>query len=390
MDTINIINNLDQKIIIHNILITNQYKLIEMCKIFFEQKNIFNENTTINEVKEYIDEQKFINWEMFIDLINLDFKIYKPNTKIKLNTLEYLIETKSGKLINFLLSMDLNSKENTINWITENNNIFLLIFKNFHSDNNIINKTIDLIKKNNWEKIFEENFKIYSKTIISYAITKCSENVLIRMLDLNIIPIDWKDSYSNNIIHWACKRNFCKLFNHILENESDTDLIHKHNKGKRTPLHLACIKNNFDLTKLLEENNVKLNIDSNDKTHINYAVKYGDEKLVLYLLNIHMELDFNIYFDINQLFYQIIKYQNENVLNYFMKNNFINIKETNFIWTILLFSYKGNYLQMLSYGKKKIITSIIDYLCSPPIYYLNGKYIGDMFDNENVDDNKYL
>lgn len=382
METINIINNLDSNIITENILITNQYKLIQSCIKIFQYGYLAKDNLTVEEAKEFINKQKFINWNMFIDLINLDFKIYKPNTKIKLDTLEYLIETKTTNLVEFLLNMDLNLEQNIINWVS-NNNIFLLIFKNFYSNDIIISKTIDLIKKYKWENEFELGNKIYSKTILSYAISKCSENIIIKMLEQNLIPIDWNDTYSNNIIHWTCKRNMCQLFNYILEKKTTTNLLNQQNKGGRTPIHIACIKNNFYLTKSLEKANIKMIADSDNKTHINYAIKYGNEELVMYLLNLYAETDLHL----GTLFYDIIQYQNEKVVEYFIDNNFVDIEETNFIWTLWTFGYTGNYSQMLKYGQKKIIITLFDYFNNLYKYY-DGKYIGDIYEYEYDYDNK--
>lgn len=378
METVSIINNFDQKIIMENILITNQYKLTSECKKIFEQGTLNKENLSIEEAKKYLDKQKFINWDLFINLINLDFKFYKPNTYKKLNTLEYLIETKSINLINFLLNMDLNTELNLINWNTDN--IFLLIFKNFYSNDNIINKTIELIIKNKWETIFNEELYLSNNLLLSSIVSKCSETVIIKMLELKLIQINWEDKYSNNLIHFACKRNMTNLFNWVMEKHSDSYIFYKQNKGGRTPVHLACIKNNLGLTKLLEEKNSTLNMDINSKYHIDYAVKYGDKDLVLYLLNQYGQSDFNF---TSEQFYEIIKYQDGEVVEYFLNSKFINIRNTNLLWTLCLCGYKKIYSQMYLYGRQKIFTSIIDFLTAPSRYY-DGRHIDYIFNDSNI------
>lgn len=382
METVNIINNFDQKIMAQNILITNQYKLTLECKKIFEQGDLSKENLSIKEAKEYLNEQKFINWNLFIDLINLDFKFYKPNTYKKLNTLEYLIETKSHNLINFLLNVNLNNNNDTEpNLINLNTyNIFLLIFKNFYSYDEIINKTIKLIIKNGWETIFFDNDEQTNDTILFSIVSKCSETVIIKMFESNFIQINWKDQYSNNLIHWACKRNMIELFNWVMEKYPDSKLFNKQNKGGRTPIHLACIKNNLSLTKLLEEKNIDVCQDINSKSHIDYAIMRGDRDLVLYLLNQYAQTDFT-----PEQFYEIIKYQDEKVVEYFLNYKLANVRYTNLLWTLCLCGYKKFYSQMYSYGKQKMLTLLIDFLTTPPKYY-NGVCIDNIFDDYDHDD----
>jgi ankyrin repeat protein len=378
METINIINNYDQKIITQNILITNQKKLIVRCKNLFKFEFLNKENLLVEEVMEYINKQKFINWDLFIDLINLDFEIYKSGSKTKLNSLEYLIETKSTKLIEFLLTMDLNSEQNTINWISSDKNIFLLLFKNFYSNNAIINKIIDLMIKNNWIHLFNNLTTRTNNSILFYSISKCSESIILKMLENKLIEIDWKDNYSNNLIHWACKRNYLKLFDWIFTNYPDNQLYDTVNKGGRAPIHIACIKNNLCLTKLLEEKNIEPTIDSNSKTHIHYGIKYGSKDLVLYLLKEYIETDFN--FD-HELFYDVITFQDEEVVEYFISNTNLKINDSNLFWTMGLFYQKQMYSQIIEYSKKKLSYILYNFL-----YELSHSYDGHRMDDFFDDD----
>jgi hypothetical protein len=355
METINIINNLDYKIIMKNMLITNQYKLIVRCHEIYEFGYLSNKNLTIEEIKEFINSQKFINWDLFIDLINLDFQIYKPNTKIKLDSLEYLVSIKSTNLIKFLLDIDLNnlnSFNNLINWDKYNKNIFLQIFKNFYNNDIIINKTIDLIIKNNYEFIFNKKHKLLNKSTLFYAISKCSELVVIRLFYLKLIDVNWEDNYSNNLIHWACKRNFNDLLNLLINKNSNIDLD-KVNKGNRTALHIACIKNNIYLVKILVSKNVNLEIrDNNSNYPLNYAIKYCNTEIVKLLL----EQNLNEISENPEILYQMIEYQNESMVKHLIDCNIISFDNTNFVWTLLLFANKKYYYQMYSYCSKKILS----------------------------------
>lgn len=377
METINIINNFEQKIITQNILITNQKKLIVRCKKLFESEYLANENLLVEEVMEYINKQKFINWDLFIDLINLDFEIYKSGSTTKLNSLEYLIETKSTKLIEFLLTMDLNSEQNTINWISCDKNVFLLLFKNFYSNDMIINKTIDLLVKNNWTHLVNNNTIRINNSVIFYSVSKCSESTVIKMLEQKLIDFDWKDNYSNNLIHWACKRNYQKLFDWVFTNYPDNNLFNVANKGGRTPIHIACIKNNLYLTKSLEEKNIEPKIDSNSKTHIHYGIKYGSKDLVLYLLKEYIESD--LYFG-PELFYDVIAFQDEEVVQYFIANTNLNINDTNLFWTLGLCASKKYYSTIYSYSKKKSLRMIYNFLYELSHSY-DGHHVDDFFES---------
>lgn len=353
METINIVNNNDHKIIIQNILITNQYELMIRCNKFFESGYLAKNNLSIEETKDFFNKQKFINWDMFIELINLDFEMYDTYTKNNLNTSEDLDDVpKSPELIEFLLNMDLNLEQNLINWDCCNEIIFLLIFKNLCSNDTICDKTIDLMIKNNWIHLFTECTNIYDETILFYIISKCSESIIIKMLKQNLIDIGWKDKDSNNLIHWTCKRNFVNMFDWVFANYPDNKLFEEKNNDKRTPIHIACIENNLNLTKLLEEKNQEqiVNLDSYLKTHIHYAIINGNKDLVLYLLKKYAESDFNFTPD---LFYYTIVYQDEETIEYFIDNTNLNINDTNLFRTLELCIIKKHYSIMYNYSHKK-------------------------------------
>jgi hypothetical protein len=73
MDTINIINNFDQNILMENILILNQQKLLDLIFRVFEEdfKDKTNEELTLEYVQYYFDKLTFINWNLMIRLLNL-------------------------------------------------------------------------------------------------------------------------------------------------------------------------------------------------------------------------------------------------------------------------------------------------------------------------------
>lgn len=387
MENFSIVNNFDPKILFSNMLMTNQLKLLDLCMgmdVFggVNLKNTFDtpNKMEVQEIIQLIGQQKFINWELFVNLINLESK-FEVNGH-KYNSLEYLIKSKSFKLIEFLLDWDLelkrepnpnpNPKPNLINWMGKD--IMLMMFKKFYSNKNIMLKLIDLVVKNG-----DLMRKQIDSKCISIIVSKCSESVIMAMLENKLIPFNWVDLYSNNLIHWACKRNHTKLFNLIITNKDNLNLdLDSVNKGKRTPLHLACIKNNIEIVKLLVENKVNLELRDENNTHpLNYAIKYSSPKLVKLLLEQDLGiLNMNCGCE-NEIFYSILQYQNDKMIDYFISNEYVDPSKIN-LFTIMLCGSKKHYSQMYTCGKKKILSMVNDF-----IYKLSNSLNGYYMDNED-------
>lgn len=379
---INIINNFDQKILMENMLITNQYKLLNMCKSIFESESYKEKKLSVEETKDFIDRQDFINWKLFIKLINLQSEFVDPynKTKSNSNSMEYLIRTNSHELLEFLLDPELNSNKNLVNFVNwekqfTNTTNLVLMFKFFCQNDNVINQIIDLAIKNNYTDLFKKQNK-NNKSSLDLVITKCSESVILRLLELNLIQTNWLDSYSNSLVHWACKRNLNKLFGWFVDEDNKHSIsFDQQNNGGRTPLHIACINNNIDFVKILLDNNVRFELKDNESNYpLNYAIKYGSAELIKLLSDQYL----NIMLANSDIFYQIIWHHDENTVKYFIDNNIFNMDGTSLVWTTLLCVYKKYYRQMYSYGSKKILAMLYNIIYEYHNTY-NGHYIGDMF-----------
>lgn len=384
METINIVNNFDLKIIMENMLITNQSKLLELIINEFEFGYLSNKDLVLDKqnVSEHLNKKKFINWNLFLNLINLNTTCYSQKTKLKTNSLNYIISSKSTRLIEFLLDLTLKNyssgetklvEEEQINW----SGVFVNIIRQMYANDTIINKLIDLVLVDNqYRDLLNE--KIHKdKTTLFYLVSKCSETIILRLVETNLIQWNWEDDYANGLVHWACKRNLTQLLDLVIKNNLNLD---KTNKGGKTPLHLACIKNNIGIVKLLIDNKVDMEIiDLESNAPINYAVKYGKSELVKLLLDQDISLGLNS----GDIFYQIIKYQNRELVSYFIDTNLVDINKTNWIWTTILFGTKSMYSQFFQYSSKKIHTTIVDYIINMHKYY-NGRYIGDIFDDDDT------
>lgn len=400
METINIINNFDQKIILENILITNQKKLLDMIIEIFEHG--YFKNISLNEdiVCEYLNQQKFINWELFLNLINLNSMIYL-NKNHKVNSLYYIIEKKAHNLINFLLELTLKDyKKELINWknlfadlIDSKNqvNSFYLIVKHMNKHDKIIENIINLSTTNNEFKLMIEEKDFVGKNAIYYIVSKCSINLIKKLLEYKIINLDWKDNYSNTLIHWACKRNLLGLIQLVISLSSTSDIkkkINLINNGGRTPLHLACIKNAFEIVKfLIQSMDMDLDLEISDidlKYPIYYAIKYSNSALIKLFLNknnhLRLSLDAD---DEEEMFYLLVQKHEPFLVEHFINSNIIKIENTNLIYTSLLMGRKNMYSQMLLYGTKKFNNLMYKLMFDLNYYfenYYDGHYIGNMFE----------
>lgn len=388
METINIINNFDQKIFMENILISNQKKLLDMIINIFEFGYLSDKIINEEIVSEYLNKQNFINWELFLNLINLNSSFYfNRNKNYKANSLYYIVESKAYNLINFLLELTLkytndnnDNKKKLINWYSffdKSNkykpiNLFYLIIKNVGNSDLIVDNIINLsLSNNNYKKLIEEK-DLNSKNAIYYIISRCSLSNINKLLDNNLIEFDWEDDYLNSLVHWACKRNFNNFIEKAIEKKIEFNLT---NKGGRTPLHLACIKNNILIVKLLiKEDNINLeSIDSQLNSPIDYAVKYGSSEMVKLLLDQGINLGLNE----EKMFYNIIQYHNKDLVEYLINFDIFNVDKTNLIWSLLMFYNKSLYSQMITYSGKKIF-KILLYSNN----YYESKYISDLFTDE--------
>lgn len=317
--------------------------------------------------------------DLFLNLINLNTTCYSQKTKLKTNSLNYIIGSKSIRLTEFLLDLTLKNysngetkftEEEYINWYE----VFVCIIRRMYTSDLIINKLIDLVLADNKYRDLL-NKKIYgNKTTLFYFVSKCSETVILKLVETNLIYLDWEDDYSNGLVHWACKRNLTQLLDLVIKNNLNLD---KTNKGGKTPLHLACIKNNIEIVKLLINKKVNLElIDLESNVPINYAIKCGKSELVKLLLDQYISSGL----DSEELFYQLIKYQDGELVSYFIDTNLVDINKTSWFWTSILFGTKSMYYQLIQYSMKKIFITIIDYITNMHKYY-DGHYVGDIFDD---------
>ena len=377
MDTINIINNSDQKLLMGNILVMNQKKLLdtiigmsetdgsELQELLYDimefeyLKGSEQPNKSIQKIIDFIDKQKILNWEMFVDLINLDTSFYYQGHQTK--SLYYLIEKQQTHLLYFLLSLD----EGIIRWDIklkgQKSNIFIIMIKKLWWAEDLMRQIIN-------SKYFLNVLKNPDQqkhTLLYWMVSKCSEFIIMEAISLGLLNLNWEDTNSNQLVHWACKRNFSNLFDYLILNGVDLECT---NKNLRRPIHLACIKNNIHIVKLLVENDVDLEkSDVYSKKPIDYAIRYSSSELVHMILDKQVEMEPN-------LFYDVLNYQDSGIINWFLSNKSVDLSESNFLWVTAKLVFRGFYTQTLSYSMIKINKWVDNYLeNSQEGMYIQGK-----------------
>ena len=371
MDTINIINNFDQNILMENILILNQKKLLDMMISLFEQIKL-DEGLSQVQIIEHINAQKFINWELFVNLINLDtlFDSGRFNTK----SLFYLVDKKSIGLLEFLLSLETGQ----IHWENQifyrKSNIFHRIFYLLNDQDKLISHILDSnisVIKNLLTQQDSSN-----KTPIDYILTRCSETVILEYLRNQFINLDWVDNLlSTNLIHITTSRNFPDLLSYLIEKQVRLENLDKY--GLR-PIHIACSNNNLQIVKLLVENNVDLNcMDNFLKTPIDYAITHGNFELIKYLISSGALL--NLIYEDADTFENVLDNQDSLTIDYFLSNNIIDFEQTNFPWIISKLLFKQNFKQAFKYSTIKIGILIKQSIDDASKYYIDGHYMGDEY-----------
>lgn len=349
MDTINIINNFDQNILMENILIMNQYKLTDLVINVFKDdfKNKSINELTIEYVKEYFNQLKFINWDMFIRLLNLKC-VFENNFFGQTNSLDYIIRfsimNKFTKMIEFLLGLP----SNTINWYNRygiNMIYYILSNKLFYSNENIIKMILnnDLINLEFWYKI------IKSKTALANFLSFGTEEQIlniIRKFNFEINKSFISNGEETSIIECIIKRNFYNTLESIFENSSE--LNYDINMRKRIILN-ACETNNLDIIKLL----IKKEFDFSDcfYENKNSLLKIKSEEVLMYLiLNCNLVLS-------NDIFYMAVSNNWVGIIQYYFYSKSIDWNELNYVCVIpILLSNKH-----FNLTKKVIANSIFTF-----------------------------
>ena len=367
MNTINIIDNFDQNILMENILLANQKKLLDLVLRIFEQD--FGEKQqdelTNNYVENYLNKMKFINWDLFIRLINLKSKIYKfPNS---IRYIIYQCSNKSNiKIIEFLLGLP----KGIIQW--ENNDIYyILMTKNFYSSNFIIDKIFnsDIVNIDFWYNNYvnEQTNTIYSP--ISLLFISGKDEQILKIIQSTPTLFDMSKIIKSNgfdtcIIYRMVTEKYIKSLEYVFENykEINYEII-----DKKIIIYRACKTNNIDIIKLL----VKYNFDFNDNmicdnnNNYNSLLEINSEEIMMYLIyNNNLTLN-------NDIFYHSIKKNWIGVITYYFESNQIEWEILSYFWVLTKLTLNKHFEFATIVFKQCIITYHLNLYWGLELYYLD-------------------
>lgn len=366
MDTINIMNDFDQKFLMENVLILNQQKLLDMVFGVFNTdfKDIPNSELTIEFVMHHFNQLGFINWELTLRLLNLKTSFNNGLLKQTSSSIEYIISlcfiNSHTKIIDFLLRLP----DGLIKWENSNEKIIilneLLFHKIFTSNDNIIDLLINskIFDLELWYKQFNE------KTPISLLFSYLEEEQLFKIIKNNKFDINRIYTNSNgtqlNIITRLISRKFSKILEYIYENNYEIDYKIK---TKNEIICRACSVNNFDIIKLL----VKNGFDFNDCNYndINSLLLINSEPILMYLIKENNLKPSNV------IFYHAVQNNWESIIRYYFESDSIEWVTLNFTWVLTKLILYGYFDLVKIVSSKNIETFFTNLYNGVELYYLD-------------------
>lgn len=225
-----IVENTNQQIILQNILMMNQYKILSMIAQLFdtELNGIFQtptlSNSDIEFIKQKISNGKFIDWSNFLFLINSrsTFK-YKTYTH---NTLSWIIETRSRNLLLFLLALE----PKIIDWSITNphtkTNVLGMIFICFANDDVLLSHVLNTISSHyDFFTPYLRTENRFRRTPVDYIIAQCSEQIVLLSVRMRLIGTDCYE----DLMVISCMYDWIDLFKElVMEYGRDRDRVHGH------------------------------------------------------------------------------------------------------------------------------------------------------------------
>jgi len=386
MDTINIINNFNEKILMENLLISNQKKLTELIIDIFQNdfKNIPIEDLTLEFVKEHLNKQNFINWELFLRLLNLkttfkyeyyNSKKHYPETR-NVNSLLYIFYylvnqnySCNHKLIVFLLKLpeqlvqwdifDKSFETTILNVLFDSDDIFEL-------DNQILNLLISNSSIDN--KLWGHIDELYSTSVGASFLIKCKNSQMIKQIfDQGKIEINQKLILSNEKVSpidcLVYSGNF-ECIKYLLELKANLNTDNIYNQLSH------C--DNVEIFKLFDTYNFDLMKKNNDGNLLFDTLYIRSEDVLEYFIEKkYLEL-------YEQIFFSAVFNNHTKILKIFFTNNLIEDEKITSIMTSLRLFLYGNY----NYAGKMFINTF-------KLIYSNVYNGMELYYNELIDEITY-
>lgn len=361
-------NIFDNNILTENILILNQSKLLDLIfdifEIDFKEKTI--KELTLDYVKSYFNQLKFINWNLMIKLLNMK-RMIKIDS-IKTNSLLYLISLCKNKLHTKILEFLFDLK--IIDWDKNIIIEIIEIIEIFPSKENLLFSIIksDLLDFNFW---LNTNYNLYPYKCF---LIKLNENHILHIIKTKKIDINKKfnfcnferlqneqncelvNTYSINIFNYVIMKGYSKILKYIFEQKY---VINYEINQQKIIIDRACLVNNFDSIKLLIKNGFDFNdnliyYNKNGYKYINCSIlQINSEEILLYLINNNLILT-------NDIFYHALKYNWNTVITYYFNNDIIKWETLYFCKVMYFLSiYKHYDLIKITIQKKLLLLNIL-------------------------------
>lgn len=387
MNTINIIDNFDQNILMENILLANQKKLLDFVLGIFEKD--FGEKKldelTIEYVENYFNKMKLINWDLFLRLINLKLEI--DNFPNSIRYIIYKCSSQSSiKIIEFLLGLP----KGLVHW--ENIDIhYILRIKKFYSSNFVIDEIFNsnIVDKDFWYSEYkdEKTNTIYSS--ISWLFIFGNDEQILKIIQSTPTLFDMSKIIKSNgidtyIIYRMVSQKYIKSLEYVFENykEINYEII-----DKKIIIYRACEKNNIDIIKLL----VKYKFDFNDNVIYNNCNGYNNDNNSLLKINSEEIMLYLIYKNNltlnNDIFYHSIRKNWIRIITYYFESNQIEWDTLSYAWVLPRLIFNKHFEFATIVFKQSIHTCHSNIYLGLELYYMDP-YGLQLYDFDQKSDQK--
>lgn len=386
MDTINIINNFDHQILQTNLLILNQKKLTELVINIFESDfaDIDDNILNVEYVAEYMNKQNFINWELFLTLLNLkttiQFEINKNKTKIErtCNSLMYIFyyfinkKIPNYKMIKFLLKIP----PELICWNVysqpHDSSILNIFFDNYREDNEIIEL---LMNNNSFNKLWTYTNGIKRHCPLGYLLYY-NKNIsqIIQLFERKIIDINekimWNYQMFSPIVFFIYNGNI-EVVKYFID--------HKVNLNDDSIYTQLCSCNKIEIFRMLEDNGFDL------------MKKNADNKLLFWIKNIK-SIEIMEYFLekkyvelYEQIFLNSIENNYHTIVDKFIMEKLIDLYlPSNIVLILILFKY-GHFKILMNIFNDTFLKIYSNVYNGMEYYYIKEKEL--LFDDNEENNN---
>jgi ankyrin repeat protein len=365
----------------------NKYnELFELIKLHENKKFMNKINELINNDYSFdiniTDEQEkyFLTHAVITNNIEIALFLIDKGARIDIEDedIPILIITIIYSLNDMLkLLLDANKKSigvGLVNYRDKNNRIplyYAINKKNITAINLLLEygSNVNLFDKDKYNSLF---YSIKSRSIeICKKVIKFISN------------INAKSVTGENCLHVACNFQLYDISNLLIENKIKIN-VHDY-KTESTPLHYCVLLNNMKLTELLVNNGANINLqDIYGNTPLHYSIMENNHEIFNYLLNINCNMNlWNI--DGKIPLHQVLLNNNNNFINgieSMIEKSNINIQDKNgnscFYYLLKLNLWK-KYLSVLK--KKKINVFLKN---------KNNEYIFDLFKDYDTKDKELI